>query len=138
MYRNEDPPAFKVGQIVCFQLPEKKGSEKYWNIGSIVALPTGKVGMSPIAEVCPYELPELSRSQTTDEEWSCLDPLRIDLTREMLILNILSSQSQVTLKKSSKVVRIPVADLCPATFDRFRRALTEGKTFSLNRKYSFW
>lgn len=137
--RHENPPTFKVGQLVCFQLPREKESwNRRWNIGVVVSLSARKNNEVQLFEVRPYEIPEPLRLCEPEAEWACLDPLQISLDREVFILDFLDSQTQVTMKKSSKTIQVSVADLCPARYDRFRRALTEGKTLSLDGKKSFW
>ncbi|OGI21142.1 MAG: hypothetical protein A3J06_02030 [Candidatus Moranbacteria bacterium RIFCSPLOWO2_02_FULL_48_19] len=137
--RRENQPTFRVGQIVCFQLPEKKESWKqYWNLGKVISIPARKNNEGQLVEVQPYEIPESFRLRQAEAQWACHDPLRLDSTRETFILNYLDAQTRVELRKSSTTILVPVTDLCPAIFDRFRRALTEGKTLSLDGKKSFW
>lgn len=139
MNRRENPPTFKVGQVVCFQFSEKKEAGKqYWNIGTVISLPVRKDNEAQVVEIRAYEIAESFRSRESEEQWACLDPLRIDFTREMFILNSLDARTRGVMKESSGVIRVPVTDLCPATYHRFRRALTEGKVVSLNGKESFW
>ncbi|MDO8566216.1 MAG: hypothetical protein Q7S04_03475 [Candidatus Moranbacteria bacterium] len=137
--RHENPPTFKVGQLVCFELPGKKEPwNRYWNIGVIVSLLAKKNNEAQLFEVRPYEIPEPLHPYEPEAEWACLDPLRISLDREVFILDFLDTQTQVVIKKSSKTIQVSVADLCPARYDRFRRALTEGKTLPFSGKKSFW
>lgn len=139
MGRRENPPIFKVGQLVCFQLSEKKEPWKQcWHLGEIISFPMGKNNNEVFVEIRPYEIPESFRLRESAEEWSCLDPLQIDFTRDMIILNLLSGQTRVAMQAGGKVIQVSITDLCPATYSRFQRALTIGKVFSLNGKQSFW
>lgn len=133
----ENPPIFKAGQLVCFQLARKK-ELLYWNLGEISSFPERKDNEVQIVLIQSYEIPDSFRSRTSLEEWSSLDPVRIEFTREMIILNLLSGQTRIAMKKDGSVIRVSITDLCPATFDRFRRALTTGKTLSRSGKQSFW
>jgi len=121
------PSVWKVGEKVCFLLEiDKKSGKRRWFIGEVANIPAVKPHEESAVDVWIYEIPEhFSSGKKRNEnqaEWSSLDPLPFTLSQEAIIFSLLDSRLNITMKKSTRTVRVECKYLCRATENDFRKA----------------
>jgi len=125
--KHKPPSVWKVGEKVCFLLEiDKKFLKRRWFIGEVANIPFVKPHEESAVDVWTYEIPEHfppeQRKNGKEMEWSSLDPLPFTLPQEVIIFSLLNSRSNITMKKSARMVRVECKYLCRATENDFRKA----------------